>query len=77
MRGGFRDEFGMCINVPITRPNPIFSNRGKPKPELKLSQLGFSPSKRLLFGRVPADMSFIAMSILMLILILNFKPLNM
>jgi hypothetical protein len=61
MWGGFGDGFGVGINVPITRPNPVFWNRGKPKPVPKPSQLGFSPSKRVWFGRVPAGMGFIAM----------------
>jgi hypothetical protein len=68
MRGGFGDEFGVGINVPITRPNPIFWNQGKPKPEPKLSQLRFSPSKRVWFRRVPAGMGFIARPIIGLLL---------
>jgi hypothetical protein len=50
------------INVLITRPNTIFWNRGKSKPKPKLIQLGFFPSKRVWFRRVPASMNFIAMS---------------
>jgi len=58
---GFGYRFGVGTYIPVTRPIPVFWNRGKliliPKP----SQNGKNPSNWVWFGRVTAGMGFVAM----------------
>ena len=60
-----RDEFvygfGVDTYIPVTRPIPVFWNRGKPKPIPIPSQNGENPSNWVWFGWVTAGMGFVAM----------------
>jgi len=56
---GFGYGFGVDTYIPVTRPIPVFWNRGKPKS----SQNGENPSNWVWYGRVTAGMSFVAMPI--------------
>jgi len=44
--------FGVATYIPITRPIPVFWNRGKPIPIPKPSQNGKNPSNLVWYERV-------------------------
>jgi len=63
IRDGFGYGFGVGTYIPVTRPIPVFCNRGKPKPIPKPSQNGENSSTWVWFGWITTGMSFVAMSI--------------
>jgi len=56
---GFGHGFGVSTYILVTRPVPVFWNRGKLRP--KLNENEENPSNWVWFGRVTTDMSFVAM----------------